>query len=154
MSSGQICIAEPELPIEAYFLRPVTHALLRRYLYASMQPCRIASTLDIPIGRGWASSRPVRSFEDALIFIHDMERCINSLNSLDRAMLTGIVIQEWTQVETAGMLGMSVRALSYKFPAALDRLTQKLIAAELIVLPEENEENDGDCNDECIHSCK
>jgi hypothetical protein len=33
------------------------------------------------------------------------------------------------------MLGMSVRAISYKFPAALDRLTRRLLASKLLVLP-------------------
>ncbi len=79
---------------------------------------------------------PIRTFEDALIFVHDMGRCIESLPSLDRDMLTRIVLQEYTQLEAATLLGMSVRALSYKFPAATDRLTQKLIEAELLLLPQ------------------
>jgi len=33
------------------------------------------------------------------------------------------------------LLGMSVRAISYKFPMALDRLTEKLLDADLLVLP-------------------
>jgi hypothetical protein len=30
---------------------------------------------------------------------------------------------------------MSARAISYKFPQALDRLTEQLLAARLLVLP-------------------
>jgi hypothetical protein len=33
------------------------------------------------------------------------------------------------------LLGMSVRTVSYKFPLALDRLTEKLLEADLLVLP-------------------
>ncbi len=50
-------------------------------------------------------------------------------------MLSRIVLQEYTQAEAAMMLGMSVRAISYKLPQALDRLTEKLLTSGLLVLP-------------------
>lgn len=117
------------------FYRKHTEKMLRRYLYASMQVGRAPSILGDPIARGWVSSRPVRTFEDAVIFVLDIESCINSLGSLDRQMLSRIVIQEYTQSETAALLGMSLRCLSYKFPVALDRLTEKLLDSGLLFLP-------------------
>ena len=87
------------------------------------------------MGRGWASSRPIRTFEDAVIFVLDVERCLEKLSVLDRQMLSRVVLQEYTQAEAAALLGMSPRAMSYKFPQALDRLTEKLLAAGLLVLP-------------------
>jgi hypothetical protein len=117
------------------FYRKHTESMLRRYLYASMQVGRAPSILGDPVARGWASSRPVRTFEDAVIFVLDVEKCINQLGSLDRQLLNRIVIQEYTQAEAANLLGMSVRTVSYKFPQALDRLTEKLLDAGLLVLP-------------------
>ena len=117
------------------FYRKHTESLLRRYLYASMQVGRAPNILGDPIARGWCSSRPVRTFEDAVIFVLDVERCLDQLGSLDRMMLSRIVLQEYTQTETASMLGMAVRTISYKFPAALDRLTEKLLETGLLVLP-------------------
>lgn len=117
------------------FYRKYTESLLRRYLYASTQIGRAPSSLHDPVGRGWVSSRPVRSFEDAVIFVLDVERCLERLNSLDRQMLTRIILQEYTQAEAAQLLGMSVRAISYKFPAAIDRLTERLLASALLILP-------------------
>jgi hypothetical protein len=117
------------------FYRRHTEKMLRRYLYASMQVGRAPSILGDPIARGWASSRPVRTFEDAMIFVLDVETCLNRLGSLDRKMLCRIVIQEHTQAETASLLGMSIRSVSYKFPEALDRLTEKLLETGLLVLP-------------------
>ena len=98
------------------FYRKHTESLLRRYLYASMQVGRAPSILGDPIARGWCSSRPVRTFEDAVIFVLDVEKCLNQLGSLDRQMLSRIVLQEYTQAEAASLLGMSVRTISYKFP--------------------------------------
>jgi DNA-directed RNA polymerase specialized sigma24 family protein len=96
---------------------------------------RSPSILGEPIARGWASSRPIRTFEDAVIFVLDIETCLNQLGSLDRQMLSRIVIQEYTQAEAATLLGMSVRTIAYKLPMALDRLTEKLLEAGLLVLP-------------------
>ena len=87
------------------------------------------------VGRGWVSSRRIRTFEDAVIFVLDVESCLNKLNPLDRKMLSRIVLQEYTQAETADMLGMGVRTIAYKFPQALDRLTRLLLDAGLLVIP-------------------
>lgn len=116
--------------------RKHTARLLRRYLYASMQVGRAPSLLGDPVGRGWASSRPIRTFEDALIFVLDIEQCLSRLDLLDREVLCRVVLQEYTQAETAMLLGMSVRTISYRFPQAMDRLTEKLLDAGLLVLPQ------------------
>lgn len=117
------------------FYRRHTESILRRYLYASMQVGRAPSILGDPVGRGWVSSRPVRTFEDAVIFVLDVERCLEQLGSLDRQMLSRVILQEYTQAEAAVLLGMSTRAMSYKFPQAVDRLTEKLLKAGILVLP-------------------
>jgi DNA-directed RNA polymerase specialized sigma24 family protein len=127
--------AQVEPPVNLAFYRRHTENLLRRYLYASMQVGRAPSLLSDPVARGWASSRRIRTFEDAVIFVLDIEKCIAQLGSLDRAMLSRIVLQEYTQAETAVLLGMSIRAISYKYPLAVDRLTEKLLAASLLILP-------------------
>jgi hypothetical protein len=124
-----------EPPVSLAFYRRHTESILRRYLYASMQVGRAPSILSDPVGRGWASSRPIRTFEDAVIFVLDVERCLDRLELLDRQLLSRIVVQEFTQAETAVLLGMSTRAISYKLPQALDRLTEQLLESGLLVLP-------------------
>jgi DNA-directed RNA polymerase specialized sigma24 family protein len=101
-----------------------------------MQVGRAPSLLSDPVGRGWASSRPVRTFEDAVIFVLDIEMCLGQLPSLDRELLSRVVLQEYTQAEAAVLLGMSVRTISNRFPLALDRLTERVLEAGLLVLPE------------------
>ena len=115
--------SEPEISLAFY--RRHTGSLLRRYLYASMQVGRAPAVLSDPVGRGWASSRPVRSFEDALIFVLDVERCLNRLEPMDRQLVSRIVLQEYTQMETAAMLGMCVRTVSSRLARAMDRLTEQ-----------------------------
>jgi DNA-directed RNA polymerase specialized sigma24 family protein len=101
-----------------------------------MQIGRAPSILSDPIARGWASSRPIRTFEDAVIFVLDVEKCIAALGSFDRQMISRIVLQEYTQAEAASLLGISPRALSYKFPQALDRLTEILLEKDILILPQ------------------
>lgn len=116
------------------FYRKHTEKMLRRYLYASMLVGRAPAILGEPIARGWASSRRVKTFEDAVIFVLDIERCLNKLGDVDRALLSRIALQEYTQTETADLLGYSVRAISYKYPMALDRLTKLLLGAGLLII--------------------
>ena len=118
------------------FYRKHTESLLRRYLYASMQVGRAPSILADPVSRGWCSSRPIRTFEDAVIFVLDVERCLARLNSLDRSILSRVVLQEYTQAEAAQLLGMSVRTMCYKFPKAMDHLTALLLDDGLLILPD------------------
>ncbi|HEY6491084.1 MAG: sigma factor-like helix-turn-helix DNA-binding protein [Terracidiphilus sp.] len=122
--------------ISLAFYRKHTERMLRRYLYASMQVGRSPSILSDPVARGWVSSRAVRTFEDAVIFVLDMEKCLDRLSKLDRDLLSRIVLQEFTQVETAALLGMSTRTVSYKLPQALDRLTEQLLERGILVLPQ------------------
>jgi hypothetical protein len=121
--------------VSVAFYRRHTENVLRRYLYASLQVGRAPSILGDPIGRGWCSSRPVRTFEDAVIFVLDVERCLNQLGLLDRRILARVILQEYTHHETASMLGMSARSIAYKLPEALDRLTERLLDTGLLVIP-------------------
>jgi DNA-directed RNA polymerase specialized sigma24 family protein len=128
---------EPRQPRPAAnlaFYRKHTESLLRRYLYASMQVGRAPSILSDSVGRGWASSRPVRTFEDAVIFVLDIESCLSKLGSLDRAILGRVVLQDYTQIETAALLGMSVSTITHRLPVALDRLTEKILSAGLLLI--------------------
>jgi hypothetical protein len=127
--------AEAVPAVSVAFYRKHTEKMLRRYLYASMQVGRTPSILGEPIGRGWCSSRPVKTFEDAVIFVLDVETCLNQLDSLDRQLLSRVVLQEYTQAETATLLGMSVRSVCTKLAEAVDRLTEKLLKTGSLVIP-------------------
>lgn len=117
------------------FYRKHTEKMLRRYLYASMLVGRAPAILKEPLNRGLVSSRPVRSFEDAVIFVLDMEKGIAQLTPLDRLILVKVVLQEYTHPETALLLGIGVRHLDLRLGQALDRLTQILLDSHLLELP-------------------
>jgi predicted DNA-binding protein (UPF0251 family) len=132
-ASAKAAVMAPAVSVAFY--RKHTENMLRRYLYASLQVGRSPSILGDSVGRGWCSSRPVRTFEDAVIFVLDMEMCLGRLEELDRQMLSRVVLQEYTQAEAAVLLGMSVRTICYKLPQAIDRLTEELLETGLLVIP-------------------
>ncbi len=126
---------EKQPVITLAFYRKHTENILRRYLYASMLVGRAPSILDHPVARGWASSRPVRTFEEAVNFVLDIERCLSKLGSLDRCLLSRIVLQEYTVGEVSTMLGINVNTAAVKLSVAVDKLTEILLKADLLVLP-------------------
>jgi hypothetical protein len=88
-----------------------------------------------PIVRGWASSRPVHTFEDCVIFVLDMEKSLSQITPLDRLMLTRIVLQEYTLAETALLLNKSQRIVCLRLADALDRLTAILLDNGTLKVP-------------------
>jgi predicted DNA-binding protein (UPF0251 family) len=136
LQDGEIEAEAEQPPVGLAFYRKHTQNMLRRYLYASTQVGRAPSLLRDPVARGWASNRPVRTFEDAVIFVLDVEKCLDELGALDRELLSRIVLQEYTQAEAAALLGISARSVSSKFGAALDRLTEKLLKSGQLILPQ------------------
>ncbi len=76
-----------------------------------------------PSDRGWSSNRPVKTFEDCVIFVLVMEKGLSRVSALDSLLLTRIVLQEYSVAETALMLNKSHRMIGIRLCDALDRLT-------------------------------
>ena len=116
-------------------LRNETEKMLRRYLYASMLVGRTPSILNNADRRGWASHHPTKTFEDAVIFVLDMENCLKELSWLERELLSRIVLQEYSLAEAASILRVSARRIAPRFETAVDELTRRLIRSGLLSLP-------------------
>jgi hypothetical protein len=124
-----------QAPVEMAFYRKYTEGMLRRYMYRSMEIGRVPSLLGDFSFRGRSSNRKAYSFEDSVIFVHDVERCLARLNRLERELVGRIALQEYTLAETAALTGMSVRTVVRRYSEALDRLTQVFLRLELLQVP-------------------
>ena len=49
----------------------------------------------------------MQSFEDVVIFVHDVETCLKKLNEGQQHLIRRIALQEFTQEETAGLLRLA-----------------------------------------------
>jgi hypothetical protein len=127
--------ATPHAPVEMAFYRKYTEGMLRRYMYRSMEIGRVPSLLGDFSFRGRSSNRKAYTFEDSVIFVYDVERCLARLNRLERELVGRIALQEYTLAETAALTGMSVRTVVRRYSEALDRLTQVFLRLELLQVP-------------------
>lgn len=114
------------------FYRRYTELLLRRYMQVSMRMGKVPSVLGSCMFRGRVSSRPVQSFEDAVIFVYDVERCMGKLNPEDRELIARIALQEYTQAEAAALTGQSQRSVVRKYGEAVDTLTRIFLEKDLL----------------------
>jgi Sigma-70, region 4 len=127
--------ATTQAPVEMAFYRKYTEGMLRRYMYRSMEIGRVPSLLGDFSFRGRSSNRKAYTFEDSVIFVYDVERCLVRLNRLERELVGRIALQEYTLAETAALTGMSVRTVVRRYSEALDRLTQVFLRLELLQVP-------------------
>jgi hypothetical protein len=118
--------------VEVAFYRKYTEGMLRRYLRLSMETGRVPSLIGREMFRGNVTSYRVRGFEDVVIFCHDMEKRLARLEPVERELIKRITLQQYTQGETAGMLGMSLRSCIRRYGAAIDRLTGLLLEAGML----------------------
>jgi len=80
--------------ITAY--RGRTMGLLRRYFHMSLDIGRLPSLLGREFFRARVTSYHVHSFEDVVILVHDVERCLERLDEFARELVARIVLQDYT----------------------------------------------------------
>lgn len=117
---------------ELAFYRKYTEGLLRRYIKLSMEAGRAPSLLGREMFRGHVTQYRVQCFDDVVIFVHDVSRCLHLLNPQQNLLITRIALQEYTQTETAGMLNVPVRTLVRQYDQALDALTRLFLERRLL----------------------
>jgi hypothetical protein len=117
---------------ELAFYRKYTEGLLRRYMKLSMEAGRAPSLLGREMFRGKVTQYRVKSFDDVVIFVHDVARCLKLLDEEQNLLITRIALQEYTQGETAGMLNLPVRTLLRRYEYALDLLTKLFLERRLL----------------------
>jgi hypothetical protein len=122
-------------PVELAFYRKYTEGMLRRYMYRSMEIGKVPSLLGDFSFRGKSSNRKGYTFEDSVIFVHDVERCLTRLNHVERELVGRIALQEYTLAETAALTGMTIRTVVRRYADALDRLTRVFLRLELLQMP-------------------
>ena len=74
----------------------------------------------------------MRSFEDTVIFVYDVERCMKALPAEDRELIARVALQEYTQAEAAELTGQSLRTVVRKYGEAIDVLTKMFLEKELL----------------------
>ena len=124
--------ADEQPAVELAFYRKYTEAMLRRYLRISIQAGRVPSLLGRELFRGNVTSYRVHSFEDGVIFCFDVEKRLGRLSVMNQQLIKRIGLQEYTQGEAAGMMGLSLRNCIRQYGYALDELTEMFLEAGML----------------------
>jgi len=114
---------------DLWLYREKTVAILRRFLRLSLDTGRVPSLLGREFFRAKVSHRRLFTFEDSVIFVHDVERCLESLDELSRQLIT---LQDYTHEEAAVILHCCSKTIQRYYPEALDRLSEIFLAVGLL----------------------
>ncbi len=117
---------------DLWLYRDRTLSLLRRYLRLSVEVGRLPSLLGREFFRAKVTSYRVTTFEDVVIFVHDVERSLRQLDDFEQSLIAKIVLQNYTQNEAARQLGCWRRTVGRRYIEALDRLSEVFLETGLL----------------------
>lgn len=116
--------------MDAY--RPYTRALLRRYMRLAADLGRLPSILGGLCFRPKVSSYRVHTFEDAVIFVHDVEHAFELVGRHHMEIVAGVVLLDYTLAEAALRMGITEQRAERRYYTALDELSRVLLQGGLL----------------------
>lgn len=129
---GERLAAVDEEERERRIYRGRTIAMLRRYMRHSMETGRLPSILGREFFRAKVTSYTVVTFEDRVIFVHDMEKCLAKLDGFSQQLIARHILQEHDQAATGRLLNCTERTVRAWVPVALDLLSEILLEVGLM----------------------
>ena len=117
---------------ELRLYRDRTRAILRHYFRMSIELGRLPSLVGREFFRARVTSYRLHTFEDAVIFVHDIESCLKRLDELSQKIIARVVFQDYSQEEAARLLHCTDRTVRNRLPRALDQLSELLLDAGLL----------------------
>jgi hypothetical protein len=118
---------------DLWLYRKRTVSLLRKYMRISIEVGRLPSLLGREFFRTRVTSYRASTFEDAVIFVHDVERSLEQLNDFDKKLIAKIVLQEYSQEEAARQMGCGHRHTARCYVEALDRVSELFLNRRLLL---------------------
>ncbi len=123
-------LAETQVDLWPY--RDRTMALLKRYGRASVEVGRLPSLLGREFFRSRVSSYSMTSFEDMVIFVHDVESALAQLTSFHQRLIAMSILEEYSLPEVARLMRRPLRTVERELPEALDRLSGMFLEGGLL----------------------
>ena len=117
---------------DLWMYRARTVRLLRRYMRFSLETGRLPSVVGREFFRAKMSAYPSATFEDRVIFVRDVEKCLSRLSDWDQQLIARAVLQEHSHSETAYMLHCSRKTVQRRLIEVLDLLSEDFLRSELL----------------------
>jgi hypothetical protein len=125
---------------DLWLYRKRTVGLLRRYMRFSLETGRLPSFVGREFFRAKVTYYTATTFEDRVIFVRDVEKCMNRLEYWDQQLIARIILQEHGQEQTARILQCSRSSVARRLPEVLDLLSEDFLRVGLLAgLPSRRE---------------
>jgi DNA-directed RNA polymerase specialized sigma24 family protein len=98
----------------------------------SLEAGRVPSVLGRELFRARISAYSTTTFEARVIFLHDVERCLDRLQEFDRKIIARVCLQEFDHEAAAQLLHCTRRTLLRRLPDLIDKLSQAFLVAGLL----------------------
>jgi len=141
--AAEACMANPEQgefepPVaggaqgDLWLYRDRTLGILRRYFSYSVEVGRLPSLLGRELFRARVSAYSAQTFENAVIFVHDVEQCLEQLSEFDGRVIAKVVFHDYTQDEAGRLLGCGQRTIRRRLSEILDHISEKFLEHGLL----------------------
>jgi hypothetical protein len=118
---------------DLWIYRKRTVGLLRRYMRFSLETGRLPSFVGREFFRAKVTYYTATTFEDRVIFVRDVEKCMNRLEYWDQQLIVRVILQEHSQGQTARMLQCNRKTVQRRLPLVLDLLSEDFLKVGLLV---------------------
>lgn len=118
---------------DLWLYRKRTIALLRKYLRYSLETGRLPSILGSEFFRSHVTSYGVSTFEDRVVFVHDVEICLQKLDAFAQKVIGCVVLQEHSHDSAARRLHCTRKTVERTLYPALDELSEQFLAVGMLV---------------------
>jgi hypothetical protein len=112
--------------------RDRTVALLRRYMRLALETGRLPSFIGREMFRARVTRYTATSFEDRVIFVHDVEGCLLRLDPFDQGIITRLILQEHDHDKASRLLHCARKTIERRLPELLDELTEQFLELKLL----------------------
>lgn len=99
----------------------------------SMEAGRLPSVIGREFFRAKITSYTSATFEDRVIFVHDVETCLERLARFDQGIIARVVLQEHDHERAARLLQCTRKTIERRLPELLDELSEELLRVRLLV---------------------
>jgi len=117
---------------DLWLYRNRTQTMLRRYLRFSLEAARVPSIMSREFFKTGVSTYTVGTFEDRVIFVCDMEDCLERLDKFSRELVARVILQEHHPEDIRGGYGLPRRSIYRRVEEALDELSAILLERGLL----------------------
>ena len=117
---------------DLWLYRERTVAILRRFFRMSVEVGKLPSILGQEFFRSKVTSYNMSSFEDVVIFVHDVERSLSKMDAVSQQLLARVVLQGFSHEEAGRLLGLCRKTVARRLPEAVDKLSEIFLAVGIL----------------------